>query len=43
MQIHRSQFDDTWVNAALQVPDAERNVYVARASDIEAIPVSTCP
>jgi hypothetical protein len=25
------------------VPDAERNVYVARASDIEAIPVSTCP
>jgi LmbE family N-acetylglucosaminyl deacetylase len=43
MQIHRSQFDDTWVNAALQVPDGERNVYVARASDIEAIPVGTCP
>ncbi|HEX7420791.1 MAG TPA: PIG-L family deacetylase [Thermoanaerobaculia bacterium] len=43
MQIHRSQFDDAWVNAALQVPEAERNVYVARASDIEAIPVGTCP
>jgi LmbE family N-acetylglucosaminyl deacetylase len=43
MQLHRSQFDDAWVEAALQVPDSARSVYVARASDIEAIPVSTCP
>jgi LmbE family N-acetylglucosaminyl deacetylase len=43
MQVHRSQFDDAWVDAALQVPDSERNVYVARASDIDAIAVRTCP
>jgi LmbE family N-acetylglucosaminyl deacetylase len=42
MQIHRSQFDDSWVAAALQVPDADRDVYVARATDLRDVFIAGC-
>ena len=43
MQIHRSQFDESWIEAARAVPEQERDVYFARAADAARLMVSTCP
>lgn len=43
MRLHPSQFDDSWLAAAAQVPAAERAVYIAPAREILNRPLSTCP
>ncbi len=43
MERHPSQFDAAWRAAVSHVPEADRSVFLARAADVLARPVWTCP
>ncbi|HXI11426.1 MAG TPA: PIG-L family deacetylase [Thermoanaerobaculia bacterium] len=42
MRIHRSQFDDAWLRAVEQVPEAQRVVYYASAEAASAVTLDEC-